>query len=187
MNIREAIKNMTGDQDEVYSLICKVDSIDENKRVVDVTPVNDAAKIHDCRIQAEIEKTKGIAIFPKKDSFVVVTFISKNHAFVSLTSEIDKIVVDFPEISGSIDTIKIKGTKITLNDGNNSGIVKVIELTQKINTIERDINTLKTIFSGWSPISQDGGAALKSAAAAWIAQMITETNKSDIENTDIKH
>jgi hypothetical protein len=53
--------------------------------------------------------------------------------------------------------------------------------------LEKDVNALKSVFSGWTPISQDGGAALKSAAGTWFGQQLTVTSKSDIENDKIKH
>jgi len=188
MNIRDLIKQIATDAtSELFSVVGKVTAVDESKRTVDVEPLNGDAEIFNCRIQSAIESDKGVAIVPKKNSVVIVSFISKNHAFVTATNEIEKILIDIPLIDGVVDDIKIKDTKIVLNDGNNDGIVKVIELTDKLNAIERDINSLKSIFQSWIPTPQDGGSALKSASASWYAQTITETQKTDIENDKIKH
>ena len=75
---------------------------------------------------------------------------------------------------------------IQLNDGSKGGLVVVGELVSKINVLEQDLNTIKTVFKTWAPVPNDGGAALKAAAGSWAGQTITETTASDIENTKIK-
>jgi hypothetical protein len=53
--------------------------------------------------------------------------------------------------------------------------------------VEKDLNSLKQVFlQDWVPVSQDGGAALKAAAATWAGRRLTETQKSDIENEKVK-
>ena len=83
---------------------------------------------------------------------------------------------------------KLTKDGITLNGGQFGGIVKIAELTQKLNAIEDDINALKNVFTSWAPVAQDGGAALKTAVcAAWADNQLTPTQKSDIENEKVKH
>ncbi|HLO59063.1 MAG TPA: hypothetical protein VK172_14700 [Lentimicrobium sp.] len=78
-------------------------------------------------------------------------------------------------------------TKITLNKGQNGGLVIVSDLVSRLNKIEQDINSLKQVFSTWTPVTQDGGAALKVASATWMAQQLTQTTASDIEDDKIVH
>lgn len=187
MTIAEIIKQLSGDQNaKLYSQIATVKSVDEQKRVCDVELISDGIEFFDVRIMAENDQSKGVAIIPKKDSFVVVTFISKNLAFISAFSEIEKIVVDFPEISGEVTDIKIKNTKIVLNDGNNDGIVKVKELTQKINNIENLLNNVLTALKGTTiALAPSGSFPLSPIFSGF--QNVVVTQKSDIENSDIKH
>ena len=77
--------------------------------------------------------------------------------------------------------------KIEINGGKNGGLINIEDLVSHINTIEDDINNLKTAMSGWTPTPQDGGAALKGAVTSWAGQSITKTKKSDIEDDKIKH
>jgi len=78
--------------------------------------------------------------------------------------------------------------QITLNGGEFGGLIKIEELIKHLNTIEKDLNNLKKVFSSsWTPIAQDGGAALKAAAASWAGQQITETQKDDLEDIAIIH
>jgi hypothetical protein len=59
------------------------------------------------------------------------------------------------------------------------------QLVQQINKIEQDLNSLKTVFKNWTPVSQDGGAALKAAATSWAAQQLQKTQNTDIANDKI--
>lgn len=46
--------------------------------------------------------------------------------------------------------------EIVLNGGTLGGLVKVGELTERLNLIEKDINSLKQKLSGWTPVPNDG-------------------------------
>jgi len=83
-------------------------------------------------------------------------------------------------------TITITDGLIQLNDGSLDGLVKVNDLVTKLNNLENDLNNLKTVFlSGWVVIAEDGGAALKTAAASWAGATLTDTVAGDIVNTKI--
>ena len=107
----------------------------------------------------------GVLTVPKEGSVVAVVWASPVTAVVVLTAEVEEI--------------RIMG-------GNLGGMVKVEELVKKLNAGEKDLNNLKQVFSTWTPVTQDGGAALRLAAATWYGQQLTETQKSDIENEKVK-
>ena len=73
-----------------------------------------------------------------------------------------------------------------MNEGALGGMVKVVELTQRLNTIEQDLNSLKSAVAAWVPVAQDGGAALKTAVSTWATSTLTPTQRSDIENQNVK-
>lgn len=89
--------------------------------------------------------------------------------------------------SGDDTSAELTATGIILNGGSFGGMVKVEQLTERINAIENDINQLKTVFSGWVPVPQDGGAALSAASVAWAGSLLTLTGRSDVENEKVKH
>lgn len=76
---------------------------------------------------------------------------------------------------------------IVINGGQNGGLINIQDLTDRLNTIERDLNTIKRVFNTWTPSPQDGGAALKTAAAQWSSDTITETTTADIEDQKVLH
>ena len=83
--------------------------------------------------------------------------------------------------------ILVNCNEVIFNGGDLGGMVKVIELTAKLNKVESDLNTIKGAFETWVPVAGDGGAALKTAATIWAGETITLTERADIEDTTITH
>lgn len=76
--------------------------------------------------------------------------------------------------------------QVVFNNGTLGGMVKLHDLVNKLNAIEQDINNLKSVFSSWTPVPNDGGAALKTASTSWYSQQLQPTQAADIENQKIK-
>ena len=76
---------------------------------------------------------------------------------------------------------------ITINGGKKGGLINITDLVNRLNTIEQDINTLKTAFGSWIPTPQDGGAGLKLAATQWYGRQLQPTTKEQIEDNLITH
>jgi hypothetical protein len=166
-DIAEAIRSLSGMDDLTYeSTVCTIikNSIDTTNMTCDCMPINGDAEFFDVRLNANY--TKGFTLIPKDESVVVVTQLSDATAYVSMVSDVDNIY---------------------LASDDNGGLVKVNDLVSKMNTIENDINTLKTVFSSWVPVASDGGAALKLAAATWYASQLTPTQVNDLENKTVQH
>lgn len=99
-------------------------------------------------------------------------------------------VVTFLINAEEVELVETRSENIVYNGGDNFGLVKVKELTDKLNTLENDINGLKKIFSAWKPPTAptiDNGAALKSTITLWAGQSIKVTAQAEIENDKIKH
>lgn len=95
MKIDELIKKLAEKGDEVYSIAAKVKEINESERTCDVEPLDGAADIFGVRLQSVPDDDKGICVFPKVGSTVVVTFLNKKTGYVALCAEVDKIVGKF--------------------------------------------------------------------------------------------
>lgn len=92
MTLKEALEKLLENNDELYSIIGTVDSVDKNKRTCDVLPLQDkAAVLYDVRLQADLEGSKGMLCFPTIGSVVVVTFLNKDSGYVALFSEVDSV------------------------------------------------------------------------------------------------
>ena len=181
--IRDGLIGLVERQTNVfYPIICTITSVDLDNKSCDVKPLNENAPILDVKIMTDPDK--GMFLVPKVGSNVAVSMLDKDNAFIVMFSELEEILIEVGDQS-----IEIKDGSIVFNGGNFNGLVKVAELVQKLNKIENDLNTLKQIFStGWVPVPNDGGAALKVAAATWSGALITPiTTQTDLENTVIKH
>ena len=81
--------------------------------------------------------------------------------------------------------------KIEINGGKNGGLIKIEDLVSRLNAIEDDINNLKTTLTGWTPVAQDGGAALKTTltipGTGWATKQLAKTKTSDLEDDKITH
>lgn len=96
-------------------------------------------------------------------------------------------VVTFLINAEVVELVETKAEKIVFNGGENAGLVKVKELTEKVNVLEKDLNLVKAIFAAWVPVPMDGGASLKSVIAQWAGQQIKVTQQTDIEDKIITH
>jgi len=75
--------------------------------------------------------------------------------------------------------------KWVFGKGDQGGIVLVNPLTEHINTVEEDLNELKTLISSWVPAPGDGGASLKALLSEWFASKITPTTAEDLASKTI--
>lgn len=100
-------------------------------------------------------------------------------------------VVIIGSLTGDLDQLVLlqvdRAEEILINGGKLGGLIKVKELTDHLNTIERDVNSLKQAFSTWTPISNDGGASLKGSLASWASKPISLSKRSDYEDDKVKH
>ena len=99
-----------------------------------------------------------------------------------LTDELDALEVKIGD-----KTLHFSSEGIVFNGGKLGGIIKIEELTTKLNTIEQDINSLKQSLSSWTPIPSDGGAALKAAVTSWAGKQLQKSKRGDYEDPNVKH
>lgn len=265
--IADILKQLGKNNEEIYSVVCTVIEIDEQKRVISVKPNNNSAEVFDVRLQTVVSGALGLVYFPKMSSEVIITFLSKELAYVALYSEIEKVQLNIGDFSlffdatnanlssENIDVIatnteissdnvtanaqnteinsdnitvnatstkfasssfEVEGTSvkltapsialmgaainltgtvtiagataingaITMNGGANGGLPVGSKLATEINKIKTDLGNLKNKFNSWTPVSGDGGAALKSQLAGWSPNT-TATNAAAISNPQI--
>ena len=186
--ILRILKSM-GDNSKVLTEPAIIKSVDEAKRSCVITI--DKYDIEAVRLNAVIDDNENASfIVPVIGSWVLVSYIlgSETDAFISAFSEVEKIITKANSLDAEITEVILKGLEsLIINNGDNDGLVKVIDLTEKLNNIESDINSLKQALSSWVPVPQDGGAALKTGISSWAAQQIVQTQQTEIENDKIKH
>lgn len=134
--IAQAIRNLTISGEEIYSLVCKVASVDSAARTCVCDPVDGRAQIPEVRLQPVESASTGIAVIPVVGSFVIVTFINETTAYVALCEQIDEIIV------------KLGGQEINYDDQgmkmNSSSADLKTELNRLIDEVSKLCTTLTT-------------------------------------------
>lgn len=82
---------------------------------------------------------------------------------------------------GEVEKITMSATTIELNGGENGGLVKIQELTQKLNVLVQAFNTHTHM------VTTTGTAAAQSGTAAPVASQAQTFNASDYEDAKITH
>lgn len=189
-DLRNIIRQLAQPDGETVALVCVVDEVDETARTIDCTPLNEGAPLLGVNLQANQGTDYGVCLIPERGSYVVVGFVADGASGVVLLTEKIKsaeIVIGNNSATLTVDGLSVNANQTTFNGGNLGGLIKIKELTERLNIIENDINDLKTVFSAWTPAAQDGGAALKTAAVDWAGTQLSLTSRNDYENTKIKH
>jgi len=101
-DIAKHIEQLANKGDEVYAVACEVLAIDYNEHTCKVKPLNGAAEIFKVRLQSEKNKETGFVIMPVVGSNVVVNFLNKNTAYVSMCSNVDYVNLRGDELGGLI-------------------------------------------------------------------------------------
>lgn len=197
-------------EQEVYSERARVLEVDEEMFTCKVETLDTASVINKVILSSYRGATFGLFLTPKIGSVVTVGYYSKDEAFVAKMAELErirvifrsndevkgvavdiideKILVEWPESEEEESTtIEISETEIVFNGGELLGLVKIEELTARLNEIEGNIKQLQTDFSGWTPVPNDGGASLKAIITAGFGiEIIPDSQVEDFENEKIK-
>ena len=129
----------------------------------------DGLSIPDVRLRASTEVDGAqIIVRPAVGSVVIVG---------SLTGDLDHLVVL------SMD----RAEEVIINGGKLGGLIKVQEITQKLNALESEVNNLKQLLASWVPVKGDGGAVLRGLLGSWAGKRLTLSRREDFEDTKVKH
>lgn len=161
--LRRAFQQKYGEKP--VTILGTIAAVDENSKTCNIN--DDGFIMYGIRLQSVTNAAAGILKVPKIGAQALAVKIEDGDGFMLLDcAEYDKII---------------------FNGGTNGGLINIQSLVNKINAIENDLNSLKTVFKSWTPVAQDGGSALKTAAADWADQTITKTKTKDLEDKTVTH
>ena len=168
---------MTGqhDADTVFISSCEVVSVDLSTRTCDCTILDGKvnADLPGVRLMAALDD--GLLIEPVVGSVVSVVYSKQVDPFVAQYSEIANITI-------------ISSGQIIFNGSAMGGMVKVIDLTQKLNKLENTLNDLITKFNSHTHIlTLTSGTGTAAPTVAPETGTITPTQQADIEDKNIVH
>lgn len=180
----DALKGNLKDKRRDYPQIIPGTVVELADSTCTVKLVHDGLEHDDVRYSATESSSDGLIVKPKVGSSVLVGLIGSNLNSMFLVScdELESVQLE-------IGNTKVFADKdgIEMNGGNNGGIVISKKVADELNAVIQDLNTLKTLITGWVPVLQDGGGALKTALSTWGAQNLSSTVEATLENDKITH
>jgi hypothetical protein len=179
-SITSAIKKLAGtyNVDTIYLVTGRVLSVDEAAGTCLVEAVTGKATTTIDGVELQTTISDGLLMVPKIDSEVKVLFSTYTTPFI----------VQF----GDVEKIYIAADLIQFNDGALNGMVKITPLVDKLNALEKDINTLKGLLSGMvsataalpppTPVIGSVLAGIFTPLTSYSSQLLVQTTKTQIEN-----
>ena len=165
-DISEFIQKLSNTYDkEIVSIIkCEVLSVGSS---IICLPVN---SVISCEIEVPLSDDNGntISCTPSVGSIINIAITNKNLILLLSVDDCENI------------NISANG-KIEFNGGEFGGLVKVIELTEKINNLENLVNSLVTKYN--THVHASNGVPTVTLETT----VLTPTIKDDIENINITH
>lgn len=181
--IKQVIQKLSGvNPDQVQIKDAEVVSVELSSRTCTVQVVTGKRSFNlpGVRLMATVDD--GLLMVPAIGSTVIIAYSTFVTPYISLFSEISRVLWVVGESS-----FEIKDKLIELNDGAFGGLAKVPELVQRINNLENFVNQLATKFDTHVHPGVQSGSSSTLVTATPIADQLDITQRSDIENTNVKH
>jgi len=172
----------TYQKDTAGFALCEVISVDEAARTCKVRTINGKSVLTYEGVQLMAGVNDGMLLIPTVESQVYISFSKVNTPFVSMFSQLDKVLF----VVGEMD-IQVTEDGIELNGSNYGGIVKVAELVEKINRLENKYNALLTSINTVVITLAPSGTFPISPFFTSNTTIAPVTNRTDLENTTLSH
>lgn len=201
--IRNALQDLAGNRGDsrVQVVLGTVVAVNEAERTCSVTTISGQGEITFENVQLMASVEDGLLLIPTIDSNVIVSYNTFNQPYICLFSGIDKVLLVAGENNASIQVdadgllleinetkVQISDGEIILNDGAMGGLVKVIELTQKLNNLENKVNAIISAFNSHTHVlTLTTGTGTAAPTAAPVSGTLTPTQRADIEDTKVVH
>ena len=165
--IQDAIQILSGSHlaDRLFFIDAEVKTVDELSRTCVVIALSGkVGNEYTARLMASIDD--GILAVPAVGSTVVVSGSDFNTGCIVQYSEVEKII---------------------FRGGDLGGLVKVIELTEKLNNLEELLNNLITKYNTHTHAGVTAGGGSTAVTTSIETGTLTPTQQNEIENDKIKH
>ncbi|HQP04414.1 MAG TPA: hypothetical protein PLP11_07405 [Bacteroidales bacterium] len=176
------IQEIVGDQ-RIPAAVCKVTEVQDY--TCTVKRLLDGDELTNVRLSAGTDPEKGMLCRPAEDSIVLVSELTEVDRFVSMFGDLESATM---QIGGIKFVMNQDG--VVLNDGEN-GMVKIVELTGKINELVQKVNALISAYNGHTHITTatigPGPTVGVISPTTSQAQTASTLDKSDYEDEKIKH
>ena len=135
----------------------------------------DDMELDEVRLNCHSTENEGVVIVPETGSMVLITSIDGRCWFVSQCSKVEKITIDATATTDGI----------VFNGGNNYGLIKIKELTDKLNELVRAFN--RHTHTGTFRGTIGESAATGSIETITVSPFASNFDKSYYEDTKVTH
>ena len=184
--IKEGFEKLRAISSNTFAAI--VDSVDKQEATCSVyTDTNDkeGSMIFNVRLRAAIDNQAiGLNVFPASGKCVLISRIgSADIYYITQHTEIEEVVLFVAD-----SKITVSNNGIIVNEGENGGLIKIKELTDKLNDL---IDAFKTHTHSGVITAVTGGSGAPAVGTPGNTSKITTQvhvfQQSDYENEKIKH
>lgn len=176
MNVAAAIREIAKSNDEVYSTVAQVTAVNETQRTCTVAPVDGTATVYNVRLQAAINGKEGFVAIPKTNSFVIITFLDRNTAYVGVMSELDKVLMYAPEV----ELGGPNGEALPLGESLNANLEELnANLRELVNALNQFTATQGAAAAGTLAPLAPGYTALATSLGTLLPKLAAWDNKLD--------
>ena len=162
--IEQISENIAGLLGKDVTVFAKVESV--SGASCSVSLASDPAVIIDNVLLTSNKDSNGFLLSPTTGSLVVISTINKqSQYYVSMLSQVDSVI---------------------FQNGENGGLTITPELVTQLDKTNTVINAIVNSIQNFTPVSGDGGAALKTFFASQISGKAVG-DYSSIENENFKH
>lgn len=171
--IRKRLHEMARELGPAPTMLAKVAFVNLIDRTCTLIDDQTSLPYNDVRLRPVQDATKSITIIPKLNTWALAVRIEDTDEWMVIAvGEADKILIDCDEI--------------VFNGGLNGGLVNWPDLKAEMEKTKELVDGLKSVLTGWTPVPNDGGAALKAYATAQLATKVTGVY-TGLEDLTVKH
>ena len=189
-------------KEELYFKIGTATEIDETDFTFKFTPIDEKSVVEDVRMKVIADGSpESFIIVPKEGTKVVVGFHSNVVGQCLFVQESEKVLINTENIESNstnkkdtinalyeilCDDVQVTTDSFVFNGGTFDGLIKINDLTTKLNELIAEMNVLKSKFNNHHHIGVSTGGGVSGVTDNFLDDF-TSFNKSDYENDKIKH
>lgn len=171
--IRNRLKQMASELGPKVSLLGTVKSVNETEQTCVIYDDDLEIDFEEVRLRPVLDGTVSLKMVPKVNAWALAIRIEDEGEFMLIAA-------------GEYDKVILNCENIVFNGGENGGLVNWPAVKTELDKTNALLNAIKNSLTGWTPVPNDGGAALKVYATTQIGILATG-DFAGKEDEKVKH
>lgn len=189
------IKNWQS-KESLYLTIGTASEINEDNFTFKFTPIDEKSVVEDVRMKVIVDSgPEAFIIIPKDGTKVVVGFHSNTVGQCLVVQEADKVLMNTNSKTINVENdfnincndVNVSTESWDFNNGTFEGLIKINDLTTKLNVLISEVNSFKNKFNTHKHLGVTTGSGVSGIKDVANVNNLTNFVKTDYENPKIKH